>query len=45
MKTGLRHRVIEKLTYMSGPGVALVFSSTALVFVLVVSLGVRAVWS
>ena len=37
--------VIEKLTYMSGPKVFLLFSSLLFVFLFVITLGVQAAWS
>jgi hypothetical protein len=37
--------VVEKLTYMSGPRVAMLFGSLLLAVLLVVSLGARAAWS
>lgn len=41
----LKKRIIEKLTYMSGPGVALVFGSALCLFVMVICLGAGAAWS
>lgn len=41
----IRKRIIEKLTYMSGPGVALVFGSVLCLFVMVICIGAGAAWS
>lgn len=41
----LKKGAIERLTYMSGPGVALVFGSAFCLFVMVLFLGANAAWS
>ena len=40
-----KKQVVEKLTYMSGPRVALLFSTILLAFVFIVCLGASAAWS